>query len=1112
MLSLNQNEPFDEDNPKHVEERNNRKLTADKIRQILINVRNNPDDSSRRWIWELIQNAKDVPNRFGKVSMAVALYDDRVVFSHNGDSFKLTNLMSLVQQVSSKDSQNKDEKVTGKFGTGFISTHLLSDIIRVEGNLKHRDQYKKFELILDRKGNSSEELLPKISAALNKLNKINEPSEFPIVTDTSFLTREDLLPTKFIYKFEHPANEKGAKKGLNDLTNTLPVTLVNLPEVKKLVVENNPENVKIKYEDVSESIDEVDTALNILTKKIKITTTQLSGESPPPEYRVFLSYSSDKEVFLVFEINDGNLIAPPAKSPKLYRDFPLIGSHKFYFPFTINGSKFTPTEKRDGLILHNETDPTAIANRKILQQAFESGKEFTIKLIEQGVGGRHLLAKSRIPEATSKWDEEYSKGWIESLQADYRVFLTEQLLVETSSGNYVRLKEAWIPKYSEKKEIRLAFYDVAAPFIGSERVPRKDLLVDWIDAVGPSDEIKSWPVDLYFDLQSLIERVEKCETLSVLQEKLDGVDVIIWLQQLYNFLHDQREINYLASNAIVPNHHGDFKKVVGNELYKEDIKDPFDDYLLSLHKTVTKRDWKGIHIHPGIDTSNITCESSTLAELSGEINDVLKKEVNSDYSFLSRADSLQTLTNILRIREEATQSENFRFKLLKQAGQILPINAEPLTLGNIKNVRFELSTKLFIRTVNNKIASCTNLAGLATALGLDEQETITWLNEYLHLVYDNSTYTEEIKYGRIIPDQYGDFHRFEGLKDPGTDDVPIPDELIKALYDLDNSQDLKGELISRKVTIRKNDAYSFSELGTAIQTCIAEIQAEDAREAGALMAHKDAILDIIDWCGDNPEDASVYLKGFNQDQSSIFYKLTLGNANIKVRDIKLLENPENISILHLVNNSGISPEKISDLITNIDPTSVDAVITHAKEFQEEAEHKRAMLKIGRVAEEAILSSLRQYIPEAIISDPTKGRGSFDVRVKNTTTGKFYDLEIKSYAPGKGNSFLFAPSQAGRVLKAQTLFAVCLLQRPLNSKEITTDYVVTNLRSCRSQPAIFRQGYDDYLQHEKIQSRVGVSKLAISTIGDPRVKVDGKHLKESSRDFMTLINDIRRQIQ
>lgn len=119
------------------------KQAADKIRQILSAIRNNPASSAKRWVWELMQNAKDIPNKYGKVSVEIELIsENELQFRHNGNPFGIKNITGLIRQVSSKDSLNSDEETTGKFGTGFICTHLLSDVIDVDGVLNYETNPK----------------------------------------------------------------------------------------------------------------------------------------------------------------------------------------------------------------------------------------------------------------------------------------------------------------------------------------------------------------------------------------------------------------------------------------------------------------------------------------------------------------------------------------------------------------------------------------------------------------------------------------------------------------------------------------------------------------------------------------------------------------------------------------------------------------------------------------------------------------------------------------------------------------------------------------------------------------------------------------------------------
>lgn len=139
---------------------NNYKIIADKIIRILKNIKNEQNVSSRRWLWELIQNATDVKYENEKVSIKITLEEDKLIFEHNGKYFRIKDIFSLLQQVSSKDSQNLEGQ-TGKFGTGFIGTHLLSDVIDINGiiHLEGND-FREFKLSLDR-GEQKSEILAK---------------------------------------------------------------------------------------------------------------------------------------------------------------------------------------------------------------------------------------------------------------------------------------------------------------------------------------------------------------------------------------------------------------------------------------------------------------------------------------------------------------------------------------------------------------------------------------------------------------------------------------------------------------------------------------------------------------------------------------------------------------------------------------------------------------------------------------------------------------------------------------------------------------------------------------------------------------------------------------
>ncbi|WP_273247217.1 hypothetical protein, partial [Limnospira indica] len=58
-------------------------------------------------------------------------------------------------------------------------------------------------------------------------------------------------------------------------------------------------------------------------------------------------------------------------TPKLFCDFPLIGSEDFSFPVILNSPMFNPTEPRDSVLLDDRDDEKRYLNKEIFEQAVE---------------------------------------------------------------------------------------------------------------------------------------------------------------------------------------------------------------------------------------------------------------------------------------------------------------------------------------------------------------------------------------------------------------------------------------------------------------------------------------------------------------------------------------------------------------------------------------------------------------------------------------------------------------------------------------------------------------------------------------------------------------------
>ena len=236
------------DNFNKIKEDNNYKIIADKIITILKTIKNDPNISSRRWVWELMQNATDVKYEKEKISVEIILDDDKLVFKHNGKYFRINDILSLLQQVSSKSSQNLEGQ-TGKFGTGFIGTHLLSDIIIVKGIISLNDKdFREFEISLDRSEQVSEKLAKNIKKSIELFEKIEENPNF--IKKPNYLKnrKETDFDTSFTYHLNDEDKKLSAISGINDLMNTMPISLITQNQkIKQVTIIDNKNKKKILY-------------------------------------------------------------------------------------------------------------------------------------------------------------------------------------------------------------------------------------------------------------------------------------------------------------------------------------------------------------------------------------------------------------------------------------------------------------------------------------------------------------------------------------------------------------------------------------------------------------------------------------------------------------------------------------------------------------------------------------------------------------------------------------------------------------------------------------------------------------------------------------------------
>lgn len=743
------------------------KQAADKIRQLLSAIRNNPATSAKRWVWELMQNAKDIPNKFGKVSVEIELVsENELQFRHNGDPFVINNITGLIRQVSSKDSLNSDEEISGKFGTGFICTHLLSDIIDVTGILNYKG-FRRFYLSLDRSGRSSEELMPRIKDVERVF--LEPEKHFDEIPNYDGNRYEFDYDTVFKYHLTSPEKLDSAEAGLDDLVNTLPITLVTQAQkIKQVHVIDRVRGTDVTYICNSQKLDDFVTFSEIMINS---------------ETKQYLSYITS-EIALTIEVkmkDEGySLLKRDSEQPVLYRDFPLIGSEHFYFPYTLNGFRFYPTEKRNSIPLNGEDNEEAKDNRKIIEHAIDSAIHFNEWLIEHHAENRYLIASSRRPKAEVEYDERIALPWIKELQLNWRKKLLDQDLLETSDG-FFPLKDISIPSFpseSNTKANNEAFFDLLDDgyYIGRGHLPLKNHHQGWLDVI--RNEYKAWGISLKYEKENFLSDLSEIGSLSALCAKIDKEekDVLTWLNKVYKFLIEQNCINDFDQYAIIPNQNGKFKLLKD---LRSDHTSRIPSILKDIYNSVNLKtsSIQNILMEPQIDASVFgnTLLPFSLKEMIEVLNEYI---IKGNTIFIDNVSKNQkeivaySILSLYPISEDLSYIEKRKkiYEFCCAYKKMQPYSSLEITNTDLwKEADKYWFTNSFKGIANKQKIS--NVASLFFITAKTVEDTLKWLNDYLQFYRENS-YGDIIKTQSVFPNQQLELKE---LKDVRYDDN-IPEE------------------------------------------------------------------------------------------------------------------------------------------------------------------------------------------------------------------------------------------------------------------------------------------------------------------------------------------------
>ncbi len=551
-----------------------------KINDKLSTIFQNEDNRhkyARRWIWELIQNARDSQKTGVNISVFFDESMRRVSFSHDGKCFDRLSLLRLITQISDKI---EGEDNTGRFGTGFITTNLISKTIYIAGAyIKEDGTNIEFNFTLDRSAWSADkktnefvfELKQQIQAAIIDLDILEN--------SRNCLTSNKL--TCFSYPIVDDDALKSVKIGIQDLDRQLPLVMAFNPSINSLKVNTDVFHCR--------SASEENITSDIKLSRFLIVKNQKFFKS----LLVFTDVKRKSQI--AFYATDKQLEGYPDETPRLFCRFPMVGTESFGLPIVFNSELFEVTETRDTI---RDDHPI---NIQLLDNALELYQFALDYFIQQGYSNYQHICKVH-----NYGNSSLSRTYANKVKNFYSV----KPIVKTIRGKMNSLKTVSIPFIRQdefqkdeptegKEKLLKMFYDLVADCPNIE-VPVYSDFNEW-SHIYPESRIA---VD---ELGAMICNGQNL--LSTMQQSwLSWLNEYIRLMTLLNkkeFLRDSKI--YVNQDNKIVSLKGNYRDGIQNETLKEIFNLVFK--LEEKEQLKNKLILKELNLDHAIFNELLTCEN-----------------------------------------------------------------------------------------------------------------------------------------------------------------------------------------------------------------------------------------------------------------------------------------------------------------------------------------------------------------------------------------------------------------------------------------------------------------------------------------------------------------------
>ncbi len=1009
-------------------------------------------NATKRWIWELLQNAKDCAFTEG-VDVVIQLTDEYIEFSHNGMPFSEEDIIGLLTKDSSKTPDYSDnekfeflEKITsgeniendelqkfllktGKFGTGFMTTYLLSKTIYLKTVYKKEDsKFAILEIDLDRDADTLPLMEKKIRTSFEVFNKIENLSKIDFI---SFKPREFYTTFKYIFN-ENEIAKKNAESGVQDLLKSIYYTLAFVDIIKsvKLNIREEEKVFKKVSPNLSEGVNIVDIYENSEHLQIVVVSSKYNA------YQIAVPILVDEDSTTSFQMFDDKLATQ-------YISFPLVNEDSFKFPVIVNSPLFNPTEARDGLFIESDTDlrdnEIAIKKAKLNKKIYENVIDLYLSLLAYASKNNwqniHFLAKSSMPNVVDR-------VWFKEIQQKIRAKILNSEIVQPAKGEIsIKPKDTLFPYYEDDKQFE-KYWNLCYSMIG-DKIPVLGQAEVWQNIIHPNKtEYKSWETDFCFDIEKLVDLVQgENNNLQSTSESFfngDITETIYKIKEIVQFIEDEN-LDLLTRHenpyCILPNLEGNY--VLKNELYKN--KNIPAELIETVKLFGAEYDYSKILVKPEFEEVFISDSEKSNTKISNTVKSAIEKfikdgKVDTEIKFLS---AILRLISYSNKRNLVKQAELHRIAL-----KFYPIDEQnsrsiDVTILNAEDFEWDSANDWLVNHILSKFNGDNGLKDLNSFSLLifnrdyipnNDNEVDEFINSIISFV---ETYYKDLltKYA-IIPNQNNKFciynnniyndvddkDEYEREENKENYERRISKDLKNILVNFGQEYDYKNILRHTGVNILLKEQKDTEDICKRLDEVVMKFR--DSLDVNI----KQAIRDLDNWISKKISKADESEKQKIKQSFGRFFDV---RAGVAYNTLSIAEKEQSGKIIH----SGylIQLSKIAEVVDKHDEKSknilMNSILENLKKEDDKIEQSKFYRSLGKTVED-IFSIL--IGGEAKVADNGQ-----DFLLMTSLLEIGIRLEIKSRSKN-GSYVLMTKKQVETAVNCKEKYVLCVFPDISNS--------------------------------------------------------------------------------